>query len=86
MLQEKLDGRLERALLAGLDLGLRQVSTDSEPVHTAWEVLPLVQRGSPGTSANDLICLSLSIVREHLVHLARIDQEGNSCLFKFLSR
>lgn len=50
MLQEELDGRLERALLSSLDLRFGQVSTDSEPVLATCKVLPLVQfriLGSP---------------------------------------
>ena len=43
VLQEELDGRLERALLSSLDLGFRQVTTDCETVLTASKVLPLVQ-------------------------------------------
>lgn len=86
MLQEELDGRLERRLLCSLDLGFRQVPTDSETVYTAWEVLPLVQCRRLGTSAEDGICLSLSLGREHLVRLARVNEEGNARLFERLSR
>lgn len=84
MLQEELDGRLERALLSSLDLRFGQVSTDSEPVLATCKVLPLVQFRILGSPPEDDIRFRLGIGREPLVLLARVDQEGNACLFERL--
>ena len=86
MLQEELDGRLERAFLSSLDLGFAQVSAHSETVLAACKVLSPVQFRGLGATTEDLIRFSLGIEREHRVRLARVDQEGNTRLFKLLSR
>lgn len=86
VLQEELDGRLERALLSSFDLGLGQVPANSETVRTACKVLPLVQCRGLGASTEDNVCLSLSLDREHLVRFARVDQERNARLLDFLSK
>ena len=86
VLPEELDGRFERTLFSSFHLGFGQVPADSEAMRATCKVLPLVQFRDLFASAEDGIRLSRGLRREHLVRLARVDQEGNARSFDFLSR
>ena len=86
VLREELYGRLESTLLSSPDEWIGQVSTNSETVRAAFEVLSLIQcRGSFATTKN-FICQLLRTDRELRVDFARINQERNASFLDFLSR
>jgi len=75
VLQEELDGCLERAFLAGLDLRVAQITTDSKTVRAAIPVRPLVPDRKLA-SAEDFVSNRLRLLGELLVNLAAVDQKG----------
>jgi hypothetical protein len=74
VLDHELDGVPERALLARLDLGVAHVPAHSEPVRAPGKVLARVARRVLPV-AEQLVSDLLLLGREHVVGLARVDQD-----------
>jgi hypothetical protein len=74
VLDEELDGRLERTFLAGLDLRLAQVPADGKAMGTTREVLTRVA-GRVSAVPEQVVRHLLLLRRESDVMLARVDQD-----------
>jgi hypothetical protein len=74
MLNKPFDSALERALLPSLNLGIRQVTTNSKAMSAPFEIFPLVSWGELSITKN-LVSLGLSFEREHLIHRASVKEK-----------
>lgn len=74
MLNEPLNGFLERSLLCSFRLGVTQVATNSKPMGTSFIVIHLVSIGKFSLTEN-LVSFGLTFVRELNIGSATVDKE-----------
>jgi hypothetical protein len=74
MLNEPFDSALESALLPSLNLGIRQVTTNSETMNAPFEIFPLVSWSELATT-KDLVSLGLNFGRERPIHCAGVKEK-----------